>query len=212
MKRALFALAICGLFLAGCGGASSGSRNVDLASWQRGVEQYLVQKNNDPEALRDVTLEDGRRGFAVLGADDPRKATDQRALLLAHKAIGDRPWFVYLVGAVSKDVVQDLRLVALSATGGQTLWRVGPRNAAAFKLYHDAAMKDWHDQGGGGAGAADKSKPPVRYTTFPRAGDVFDVTIDGSTIRAKHVQCGAEFHVDVAQHVPTPSKKNKGKT
>jgi hypothetical protein len=208
-KRSRVLLIFAALFLSGCGSSKSSS----LQPWQRGVEAYLAQRNNDPESLREVTLEDGRRGFAVLGGQDPRKSSDQRALLLAHKPVGDRPWFIYIVGTVNKDVVQDLRLVALSAAGSQTLWRIGPRNATAFKQYRDAAIKDWRDHGGGGGGgASSKSKPPVQYTTFPRASDAFEVTIDGTTVHARHVESGAEFTVDVVQHVPTATTKKSGKT
>jgi hypothetical protein len=185
-------------------GCRSGSSSTDIQPWQRGVEQYLAQKNNDPEALREVTLEDSRRGFAVLGGLDPRKSTDQRGLLVAHKVVGDRPWFVYVVGVVKNDVVQNLRLVALSAAGGQTLWRVGERDPQAFKLYHDHALNDWRQQSG------DHGKPPVQYTTFPRASDVFDVTVEGTLIRAKHVASGAQFAVDVA--APAPVANNAKKT
>ena len=188
----------------GCSNDPSSSAS-NIESFQKGVEQYLSQRNNDPEALREVTLEDQRHGFAVLGGQDPRKATDQRGLLLAHKPIGDRPWFVYLVGTVKNEAVQDLRLVALSAAGGKTVWRVGPKNAAAFKQYRDAALKDWRDHSGGGTDP--KSKPPPQYTTFPRASDTFEVTASGNTIRAKHLQSGAEFTVDLA-HVPSASKKS----
>jgi hypothetical protein len=198
---------VCALLLCVTGCSGGGSSAKSIQSFQTGVEQYLAQRNNDPEALREVTLEDNRHGFAVLGGQDPRKSTDQRGLLLAHKPIGDRPWFVYLVGTVKKDVVQDLRVVALSATGGNPVWRVGPKNAAAFKQYRDAAMKDWRDHGGG---SDPKSKPPVQYTTFPRASDAFEVSTSGTLIRAKHVESGAEFTVDIS-HVPPPAKKKSKK-
>ena len=198
-----FVIVLVVLFLlSGCSNDPSSSAG-NIESFQKGVEQYLSQRNNDPESLRELTLEDNRHGFAVLGGQDPRKATDQRGLLLAHKPIGDRPWFIYLVGTVKNETVQDLRLVALSAAGGKTVWRVGPKNGSAFKQYRDAALKDWRDHGGG---TDPKAKPPPQYTTFPRASDTFEVTSSGTLIRAKHLQSGAEFTVDLS-HVPTASKK-----
>jgi hypothetical protein len=195
------------LLLSGCrGGSSSGAGAI--ATWQRSVEQYIVAKNNDPDALREVTLDDdSRRGFSVLGGLDPRKTTDERALLLAHKPVGNRPWFIYLVGVVKKDVVQDIRLVALSAADGQTVWRVGGRNPRAFKQYRDAGLNEWRQRA---AGAGDRAKPPPppQYTTFPRASDVFDVAIDGTIVRATHAASGAVFTVDT-RPAATLSKDSK---
>jgi hypothetical protein len=206
------------LLLGGCGSSSSTSSSA-ITSWQRGVEQYLATKNNDPQSLRDVTLEDSRRGFAVLGGEDPRKATDERALLLAHKTIGERPWFIYLVGVVKNEQVQELRLVTLSVAGGQTTWRVGPRDAQAFKQYRDAGWSEWKQHATAGGGV-DANKPPPQYTSFPRASDVFEVTIDGSVIRAQHAASSAVFTVDTAQTAATKGTKaaktaksdNKSKT
>jgi hypothetical protein len=60
-------------------------------------------------------------------------------------------------------------------------------------------MKDWRDHGGGGGAAVDaKAKPPVQYTTFPRASDSFDVAVAGTTVRATHAESGAQFTVDTA--------------
>jgi len=200
----LFLPLLLGLgLLSGCS-SSSTSAATNVQAFQHGVEQYLAQRNNDPQATDDVTLEDGRRGFAVLGGLDPRHSTDQRALLLAHKVIGDRPWFVYIVGTVKNDVVQDLRLVALSAAGGQTVWRIGPKNTAAFKQYRDAALKDWHAHSDPG-----KSKPPPQYTTFPRASDTFEVSTDATTARARHTESGAEFSVAITQATAGAGKKGK---
>jgi hypothetical protein len=189
VRRIVFLMAMC-LFaptLVGCGGSSK-----NITAWQRGVERYIADHGRDPVVLRDVTLEDNRPGFAVLGGLDPNKSTDARALLLGHKIIADRPWFIYLVGIVAKQKVQEIRLAALSASGSQTIWRLGPRDNHALKLYRDAGWSDWKAHGGG------TSKPPPQYTTFPRESDVFELTIDGTKITATQKPSGAQWTDDIA--------------
>ena len=127
-------------------------------------------------------------------------------LLLAHKTIAERPWFIYLVGVVKNDQVQDLRLLALSALAGKTTWRVGERNAPAFKLYRDYALTQWRQHNG------DRAKPPPPYTTFPRESDTFDVTIDGTLIRATHAASGAQFTVNLAPQAAAQPTSKRTKT
>src|SRR4051794_36044440 len=99
------------LALFGC--ADSGAR--DIAGWQKSVQAYIHERGDDVAVLRDVTLEDNRPGFAVIGGLDPAKSNDARAILLGHKTVNDRPWFIYLLGIVDKEKVKEIRLVALSA-------------------------------------------------------------------------------------------------
>jgi hypothetical protein len=111
---------------------------------------------------------------------------------------------------VAKEQVQDLRLVALSvADGGRATWRIGARDAAAIKQYRDAGWTDWRQHIATGGG--DPGKPPPQYTSFPRAADVFDVTIDGAVVRAKHAGSGAVFVVDTAAAQSPAPKKSKAR-
>ena len=193
-------LSLCAGLLAGCSSSSAA-----LGPWMRSVEQYLAQKSNDPDALREVTLEDGRHGFALLGGLDPRNSTDQRGLLVAHKVIGDRPWFIYLVGMVKNQQVQDIRAVALSAAGGQTIWRLGEKDPQALKLYRDSSISQWR-QHAGERTAKPAAKPPADYTTFPREPDVFDVAVEGTNVHVKHAASGAQFSVDTAATTETKQR------
>jgi hypothetical protein len=185
------------IFLAGC---SSGSK--DISSWQRGVEQYIHERGDDPAVLRDVTLEDNRPGFAVIGGLEPAKSIDARALLLGHKIINDRPWFIYLVGIVSRQKVEEIRLAALSASpsGGQYIWRLGPRDTHALKLYRDWGGNEWKKHGDS------RSKPPPDYTTFPRGFDQFDLKVEGTRITATDKGSGATWIDDLVGLTPVKKK------
>ena len=188
---------LCLAALTGC--ASSGSKNI--AGWQKSVEQYIHERGDDPAVLRDACLEDGRPGFVVIGGLDPRKSTDARGILLGHKTIDNRPWFIYLVGIVQREKVQEIRLAALSATpSGQRTWRIGPRDSKSLKLYRDWGWNEWKKVAAGAHGA-----PPPHYTNFPRPDDVFDLTLDGQRLIAKHTASGAIWIDDIRP--PTAAQK-----
>src|SRR5437763_92600 len=99
MRRIFLPVSLVLFLLVGCG---SSSRSVSFPSWQKQVEQYVhEQGKGDPTVLRDVTIADGQKGFAVLGSPDRGNATDAVGVLLGHRAIRGRPSFVYLVGLVN---------------------------------------------------------------------------------------------------------------
>src|SRR5262245_32404095 len=120
LATAIFAIVA---LLAGVGCASS---SVSIPQWQHAVEQYVrVDGQGDANALRDTTIEGGRPGFGLIAADDPQSSTDVKGLLLAHKRIDNRPWFIYLVGLIKKQEVSELRLAALNVQGGKFNWVMG---------------------------------------------------------------------------------------
>ena len=68
-----------------CGGCSGGG---SISSWQKSVEGYVSERGKgDPLVLRDVTLPDGRRGFATIGAPVPAESNDINGVLVGHRAI-----------------------------------------------------------------------------------------------------------------------------
>jgi hypothetical protein len=186
----------------GCSSGGGGSK--DMTAWQRSVEQYIHDRGDDPAVLRDVTLEDNRPGFAVIGGLDPAKSTDARAVLLGHKTINDKPWFIYLVGIVERQKVQEIRLAALSASpsGGQYTWRLGPPDTHALKLYRDWGWTEWKKHS-----ADARAKPPPEYTTFPRAFDQFELKVEGTRITATHKESGAAWIDDVVGSASAGKKK-----
>jgi hypothetical protein len=185
---ALVALLLLGL-VSGC--ASSAS----LESWKGGVDKYVALHGDDPNALRDVTLYGDRRGFGVIGQNDPRQSTDAKALLLAHQEIGGRPWFIYLVGLVGQQKVRDIRLAARSQEPGQpALWAMSKADPKALKLYREYNEGLWRRS------QPDKhARVPSSYTDFPRDADRFEVKVQGTRVEAMHPASGARWQVDVAQ-------------
>ena len=77
----LFAIATASLLtLTGCGGGAV--RSVNLNSWQQNVAQYVKERGEgDPTVLRDVTLADGLKGYAMLGNPVVQDSTDAVGLV-----------------------------------------------------------------------------------------------------------------------------------
>jgi hypothetical protein len=174
---------------------SSGcARSGDMKSWQQDVERYVEKNDGDPTVLRDVILTGSRRGFGYIGKDDPRESQDANGVLLGHQVVRNRPWFVYLVGIVDEQEVEQIRLAALSYVHGKADWRIGPKDAEARKRYQNYNLSLWKQQTGGGRG-----QPPPEYTTFPRDADMFDMSVTGARIDAVHQGSGAQWEVDLAE-------------
>ena len=190
MNRTLSAVAVCFLLFTAGGCASSAS----IDSWKTGVDKYVSLHGNDPNSLRDVTLSGDRRGFAVIGQNDPKQSTDAKALLLTHQEIAGRPWFVYLVGLVKEQKVDDIRLAARSQEPGKPpTWAISKADPHALKLYKDYNEGLWRRS------QPDKhAKEPSSYTNFPQDADQFDVKVDGTVVSATHPPSGARWQVDVA--------------
>jgi hypothetical protein len=183
-KSKLYLLPLLMLAVAGC--SSRGS----ITSWQNGVERYVADRG-DPSALRDVTI-GTRRGFAVIGNVDPKEATDANGVLLGHKTVDNRPWFIYLVGIVTRQKVTDIHIAAVTFAGGKPQWAMSEKDAHATTLYRHYNEGLWRKEHA-------HAKPPASYTTFPRDADVFELTGSGTTIIATHQGSGAMWKLDVAK-------------
>jgi len=172
------------LFTTGC--ASS----VSIPSWQESVTKYVKDRGNgDPTVLRAMTLADNRAGFSVIGHHDADASIDANGLLLGHERVGERLWFVYLVGLVDKQVVKDIRLTAVSMDGGQAIWKRGRGSKASLWRYRDFGVKQAKER------FPDRKTPPPRYTGFPRPDDVFKLTSDGGKLVATHEGSGARWEL-----------------
>jgi len=170
---------------------ATGCSSSNIQPWQKSVEAYVSSNGGDADALRDVTLSDFQHGFALNGGLDPRNSTDVRGVLLAHKTVADRPWFIYVVGVVKDEKVDDLRVAALSMVNGSAVWSVSNHNSPALKLYRDWGWREWHQR------ASEKSPIPPQYTTFPREADVFDIVIQGTLAQVTHTPSGARWTCDL---------------
>src|SRR5215212_4610312 len=96
------------LAAAGC------QQQVTLRSWRNEVEHYIWdQGNGDASVLRDLPTPGAWKGFSIISENDPASATDVNGVLLAHRAIGSKTYFIYMVGLVRQQQVQDIRLALL---------------------------------------------------------------------------------------------------
>ena len=181
-------IALVGLASVGTGCAPSLSQPVGVREWQAAVEEHVrTQGGGNPTVLRDVTIEGGRKGFAILGEPMAKESTDAVGLLLGHKPVGGRPAFVYLLGIVQENVVTEMRLAALSVQGQQFQWQMGNPDPAALQAYRNYRQQQWRARAGGAA------EVPRAYTRFPGEDDQFELTVEGNGVRARHVQSGATW-------------------
>ena len=176
------------LFVAlACGCATPAS----ISSWKHNVDSYVAEKG-DPEALRDVTINNNRRGFAVIGSAQPANSTDANAVLLGHKPINGQPTFIYLVGLVHDEKVHDIRIATVSYVDKKSTWQEGNKDDKALKTYQQYNENLWRQQ-------HPKDKPPGSYTTFPRDADAFDLDIQANQITVTHPASGAKWSLNLAQ-------------
>ena len=180
----------------GCG---SGARQVSVSAWQRNVEQYVKQQGKgDVTILRDVALPDSRRGFSMLGGDRPEESSDAHGVLIGVQPVGGRTWFVYLVGVVKKQKVDEIRLAALAGEGGKTQWKIGPSDKDALRAYQAHAQQTWKQRFPG------RATPPPEYLGFPRPEDTFQMSVSGNQVTAIHPTSGARWQLALP---PAPQRK-----
>jgi len=186
--RTISLLALAVVAVAGAGGCSS---QPSMSSWQKDVSHYVAdQGKGDPMVLRDMTVpEDGRPGFSVIGHHDTRESVDVNGVLLGHEKVGDRTWFVYLVGQVEKERVTDICLAALSMRGGKSTWKRGKGSKQSFDAYRAFGEKQAKER------FPDRKSLPPRYAGFPRPDDVFKLTNENGKLMATHEATGARWEL-----------------
>ncbi|HEV8379939.1 MAG TPA: hypothetical protein VGP99_13895 [Tepidisphaeraceae bacterium] len=190
--RAASTLAI--LFLLG----TIGCQQVSLRTWRNSVEHYVWdQANGDPSALRDLPTPGTWKGFSVISENDPASATDVNGLLLAHRQIGSKTYFIYLVGQMRQQQVQDIRLALLRVSPDGFEWRSSRKNNQSLGAYRDFKDNQWHKQ------FPQRPNGPWSYTGFPGEGDVFKLSISGGSVTATHEQSGAAWTLQLPQDAPT---------
>jgi hypothetical protein len=187
----LFAIAAASLLtLTGCG--SSAVRSVSLDTWQQNVSQYVKERGDgDPTVLRDVTLADGRKGYAMLGNPVVKDSTDAVGLLVGVPQLNGRPAFVYLVGMDKAGKVEDIRLVAVTIDGHGLHWHIGHPNPAAVQTYLKYREREWR------AREPQRKEPPLLAENFPAPDDVFTLTVEPTRLTAVHQATKADWTVSL---------------
>lgn len=179
--------------VAGCGLDSPGPPTI--RTWQQNVERYVWEHGNgDPNVLADTSWDDVHRGLAVIGDPIPDRSTDQIGLLVAHRILDGKPYFVFLLGSITRGILTDLRPVALQVEAGEFNWTIGSPNPDALALY-----RAWSEADRKRGNRSDPQPPP-----FPRPRDDFAVTVIDDRIDIRHSESGAEWDV---QPVPVIHKR-----
>jgi len=162
--------------LSGC--AAGPPEPVSLQSWQRGLERYVWdQGNGDPNVLRDTSWDDVHAGFAIISDPLPDRSTDAIGLLLAHRRIEGRQYFLFLFGLLRSADLEDLRPVALNVERGQFHWVVARSEPASTAIYRRMTAN-------GGKSAC-----------FPAPSDLFGVQVAGNRLIVVHSASGAAWHL-----------------
>jgi hypothetical protein len=198
MKRGLPILVL--IFLAaGCG------QQVTLRAWRNEVEHYVWdQGNGDPTVLRDVPTAGSWKGFSIISENDAASSTDVNGVLLGHRAIGSKNYFVYLVGLVEKQQVRDIRLALMDELGDGYEWRSSRRNNESLKAYGDFKTSQWKKL------FPDRAEGPWNYSGFPGEGDVFKIAVAGNRVTATHEASGAQWTLELPQDGPTTAPSVAG--
>ncbi len=189
------------LNLVGCG------TPVNMTTWQQSLETYVRgDGRGDPNVLRHLTIQNDQRGFEMIGGDDPRYTTDARGLLLGHKVVAGRPWFIYLVGIVHDQKVRELRLAALAVEGNRFHWVLGPKNSRATHMYRN------YNEGLGKRRNPGQKHAPIEYSSFPRSEDQFELSINGDHVSVIHKGSGAWWEMTLPERYGSePSAAGNGR-
>ncbi len=169
------------------GGCSTDSA---MRAWKADVERYIVKEGNrDPNVLRSAQDRPSRREFGVIGASKggipffaPTR-TDVTGVLLGHRRIASRHWYIFVVGVVqyhgafvdfplTNEQVKDLRLVAFSGEGGEFSWLMSDEDTAAVDQYRQRQVEVWRRSH---PSRADSTDAPTR---FPTPADNFQLTVE----------------------------------
>ncbi len=161
-----------------------------VKAWQSSLEHYVaVEGHGDLNVLRRTDRAPSESDFGLIGAARsgfpfvrPRR-TDANGVLLGHRVIEGRGWYVYLVGMVQyrgkwvdwpldEPRVTDIRLVAFTTHGDTFTWLIGDSDDAALEQYCLPQRERWQRSDPSRAGSPDTP------TLFPTDGDVFKLTVD----------------------------------
>lgn len=199
------------LATAGCGGP--------ISAWQKSLEEYVVKEGNgDLNVLRTMDTSPSESDFSVIGATNEGLAfffptrIDANGVLLGHKTLGQRPWYVFLVGLVEykgtflnfpldEHRLTDIRLIACSAPEGRFTWWVGDLDAEAVELYRRPQIDAWRRSHPSRANDTDAP------TTFPTPKDIFrlNASADALTVVDEHSKARWRLAVEPAKPPPPPA-------
>lgn len=181
--------------------------NSPIEMWQAQVEGYIQREGNgNPNAVRNLSTSPTRKEFGVIGREKGvlgKTRTDALGVLVGHRKIGGRYWFIFLVGVAQYrggliDVtfdypsVQDIRAIAFCKHNGGYLWTVGHEDEARVAQYIRPQEADWRKSHPSRAGAK------IPYPQFPTPKDRYRLSIDGRTVTVHEDHSGAHWQLDLS--------------
>jgi hypothetical protein len=196
LRRFCLTALLCPL-LAWVTGCSTPGVSVSLDTWKESVEQHVREVGmGDPVVLRDAAYK-GRPAFAQIGHPVASEGTDAVGVLLGHRPILGRPSFIYLVGLVPKEHVEDIRVAVLqpiTSQGGETQfkWLMSPRNAESLRKYTAFRQELYRKR------FPDGGSPPPAYTSFPAEEDAFDLAVAPDRVTVTHPPSAAQWNLSVS--------------
>jgi hypothetical protein len=196
LRRLCLPALLCPL-LAWMTGCSTSGVNVSLDTWKESVEQHVREVGKgDPVVLRDAAYK-GRPAFAQIGHPVPSEGTDAIGILLGHRPILGRPSFIYLVGLVPSERVEDIRIAVLqpiTSQGGETQfkWLMSPPNAESLRKYMAFRQELYRTRFPGGG------SPPPAYTSFPAEEDAFDLAVAPDRVTVTHPPSAAQWNLSLS--------------
>ncbi len=188
------------LIATGCAGSSK-----PIRAWQASVETYIADHGNgDVNALRNIAQRPSHKTFDLIDASSggiPVVApshTDVNGLLLGHRFINGRKWYLFLVGALHYDgrfeniplddpQLRDVRILALCSDRGTLRWIVGRVNEQALARYRRRQQETWRRRH---PGRADADPVPSR---FPTDHDNFKLSISAVSVTVVDEPSGAQW-------------------
>lgn len=198
-SRTLIGSLIVGFAAGGCTGPNP------VEAWQTSLEQYVtVEGHGDLNKLRRTDRAPSESDFGLIGASRagfpfiaPRR-TDANGVLLGHRLIDDRHWYVYLLGMVEyrgqfvdwpldDPRVTGIRLIALSGNNGGIDWRVGESTLVGLERYCLPQRERWQRSDPTRTGSDDAP------TVFPTDTDVFELTVGPEVVKVIDQHSKAEW-------------------
>jgi len=183
-----------------------------IRAWQTSLEKYVtVEGHGDLNVLRRTDRAPSESDFGLIAAARsgfpfirPRR-TDANGVLLGHRLIDDRHWYLYLVGMVEyrgsfvdwpldDPRVTEIRLVALSEADGAVDWRVGESTLVALERYCLPQRERWRRSDLSRTGSLDAP------TVFPTDADVFELTVGAEMVKVIDRHSKAEWTVRMIEH------------
>ncbi|MHC4219735.1 MAG: hypothetical protein ACYSU7_14940 [Planctomycetota bacterium] len=206
LRTSLFAL----LLLAG------GCAANPIKAWQASLEEYVVNHGNgDLNVLRRPDRNPSESDFPLIGASRSGVLfiapvrTDANGELLGLERIRDRNWYVYLVGFVeyrgsfvdfpSDDAhLTDIRIAAVTGTGGEFEWLVSEQDADALHRYCGPQVEAWRQS------HPDRAQDTTAPTRFPTPADDLQMIVAPPALTVTDEHSRAKWTLSLETRNDTP--------